>query len=83
MLDTTKGELKVAGFATGSGAEAAGVKKGDIILAVDDQKVKDIDDLKVLLAAKHVGDRVRVEVRRDDATLELKVELVAPVRHVR
>lgn len=83
MLDTTKGELKVAGFATGSGAEAAGVKKGDIILAVDDQKVKDIDDLKVFLAAKHVGDTVRVQVRRDDATLELKVELVAPVRHVR
>ena len=81
MLDSSDGLLTVAGFSSGSGAEKAGIKKGDIVLAVDDQKVEDFDDLRVFLATRNVGDVVRVKVRRDKVTLELEVELGAPRRH--
>ncbi|MGD8688260.1 MAG: PDZ domain-containing protein, partial [Syntrophobacterales bacterium] len=73
--------LTVAGFSSGSGAEKAGIKKGDIVLAVDGQKVADFDDLRIILATRQVGDVVRVKVRRDKAAVELEVELGAPRRH--
>ncbi|UCF01120.1 MAG: ChaN family lipoprotein [Deltaproteobacteria bacterium] len=83
MLDSSDGLLTVAGFSRGSGAEKAGMEKGDIVLAVDGQKVEDFDDLRVFLATRYVGDVVRVKVRRDKATVELDVELGAPSRHGR
>ncbi|MGD9272688.1 MAG: ChaN family lipoprotein, partial [Syntrophobacterales bacterium] len=81
MLDSSDGLLTVAGFSSGSGAEKAGIKKGDIVLAVDGQKVADFDDLRIILATRQVGDVVRVKVRRDKAAVELEVELGAPRRH--
>ncbi|MGD9036845.1 MAG: ChaN family lipoprotein, partial [Syntrophobacterales bacterium] len=81
MLDSSDGLLMVAGFSSGSGAEKAGIKKGDIVLAVDGQKVADFDDLRILLATRHVGDVVRVKVQRDKTTVELEVELGVPRRH--
>ncbi len=83
MLDSSDGLLTVAGFSRGSGAEKAAMEKGDIVLAVDGQKVEDFDDLRVFLATKHVGDVVRLKVRRDKSTVELDVELGAPSRHGR
>jgi len=83
MLDSSDGLLTVAGFSRGSGAEKAGMEKGDIVLAVDGKKVEDFDDLRVFLATRHVGDVVRLKVRRDKATVELDVELGAPSRHGR
>ncbi len=81
MLDSSDGLLTVAGFSLGSGAEKAGMQKGDIVVAVDGRKVEDFDDLRVFLATRHVGDVVRLKVRRDKATVELDVELGAPSRH--
>jgi predicted metalloprotease with PDZ domain len=81
MLDSSDGLLMVAGFTRGSGAEKAGMEKGDIVLAVDGQKVEDVDDLRIFLATRHVGDVVLVTVRRDKATVELDVELGAPSQH--
>jgi len=83
MLDSSDGLLTVAGFSRGSGAEKAGMEKGDIVLAVDGQKVEDFDDLRVFLATRHVGDVVRVTVRRDKETVEIEVVLGAPRRHGR
>ena len=81
MLDSSEGLLTVAGFTPESGAEKAGMEKGDIVLAVDGQKVENIDDLRIFLATRHVGDVIRIKVRRDEATVELEVELGAPSRH--
>jgi S1-C subfamily serine protease len=57
------------------------MEKGDIVLAVDGQKVEDFQDLRAFLGTKYVGDVVRVKVRRDKETVELEVELGAPSRH--
>jgi uncharacterized iron-regulated protein len=83
MLDTTKEELKVTGLVAGSGAKEAGIKKGDVIITVDDQTVENIDDLKALLATKNIGDKVLVKIRRDKSTVELTVEFKPLMKHGR
>jgi S1-C subfamily serine protease len=70
----------------GTGADQAGVRPtrrdetgklvlGDIIVAIDGEPVKDSNDLILLLEKKKPGDRVRVEVMRDEKRHELTVTL--------
>lgn len=48
------------------------IKSGDIIIALDGQEVRDIDDLIIYLAEnKSVGDSVVLKVNRDNNILEL------------
>jgi aminopeptidase N len=80
VLDTSGEQFIVADLVKGGGALKAGLAKGDILLAVDDIKVKDLDDIRANLATKYVGNTVKVQVQRDEAELELMVELGAPGR---
>ena len=48
-----------------SGAEKAGLEKGDLILKIDRQKVDDIESLIDALNDKDVGDKVKVKYLRD------------------
>jgi len=80
MLDTSGEHFVVADLVMGGGAQKAGMEKGDILLALDTIEVKDLDDIKANLATKYVGDTVKVQVLRDEARLELMVELGAPGR---
>jgi len=77
-LDVEKTPLKVVGFPSESGAEEAGMKKGDEILSIDNQVVKDIETLRALLFFKKVGDRVRVKILRGKKEMELSVVLKSP-----
>jgi putative serine protease PepD len=74
----------------GSGAEAAGLRGltqtqdgdillGDIITAIDGERVKDSDDLYRILDKHQVGDTVSVEVFRNDHNITVPVKL-APNR---
>lgn len=77
ILDTSGEKFKVADLVQGGGAKKAGVEKGDIFLAMDAIRVKDLDDIRASLATKYVGDTVKVQVRRDQTELELTVVLGA------
>ena len=59
----------------GSGAESAGVKAGDRIIAVDDTAVSTSNDVKSYLAKKNVGDTVNLQVERQGKVLTLAVTL--------
>jgi S1-C subfamily serine protease len=59
----------------GSGAAAAGLQTGDILVGVDDRPVQGVDDLHRVLAAYKVGDEVTVTAIRDLDLLKLKVKL--------
>jgi uncharacterized iron-regulated protein len=48
----------------GSPAAAAGLRAGDVVLAIDGQPVHQVADVKIALLDKHPGDTVSVEVRR-------------------
>lgn len=49
---------------------------GDIILAVDGQKMSDLDDLYRLLDKKQIGDTVSAEVYRDGRTVNVPIKLL-------
>jgi S1-C subfamily serine protease len=82
--------LMVTGVVSGAAADKAGVKGptnevqigryvipvgGDIIVAVDGQKISSRDDLDRTLNNKNVGDRVQVEVVRGGRRTTLTVQL--------
>lgn len=59
----------------GGPAEAAGLRRGDAILAVDDQTVDQDNDLRDALDDYRPGDTVTLTVRRDTDDLQIPVEL--------
>ena len=63
----------------GSAAEKAGVKKGDVIVRVDDSVVKTPSDLQVLVNNFHPGDKAILFVMRDGKELQLEVEFQGTV----
>ena len=65
----------VADVTKGGGAEAAGVQRGDRIIAIDDTAVSSTSTVKSYLADKQVGDTVALQVERDGKVLTLNVTL--------
>jgi len=62
----------------GSGAEAAGIRRGDIITKIDDKKVLTIEDLIAEIQKHKVGDTVKIEVYNQvNEYKTLRVELTA------
>lgn len=73
-LDKPEGAL-VANVEEGSPAAKAGIQAGDVIVAVDGQKVKDSADLPRLIGRRKPGEAVRVELLRQGKRLEKSVTL--------
>ncbi len=71
--------VKLSGAAPDSPAVRAGVKAGDVIVAVDGAKVNLLADFKHALARFDAGDKIQFDVRRGDQTLSLSCELVAEI----
>jgi uncharacterized iron-regulated protein len=65
ILDVENKPPEVSGFGHASGAKEAGVKKGDVILSIDNQKINGYADIKLALMDKAVGEYVTIEVERD------------------
>ncbi len=68
--------LEVVQLLDGSPAAAAGVRPGDLIVALDDRPVEGVGDLQRLLDGSAVGRRVNVRVSRDGRLLEVGVRPV-------
>ncbi|MFC2173492.1 PDZ domain-containing protein [Acidobacteriota bacterium] len=58
-----------------SPAHYAGLKKGDIIVGVDNGDAEDLKALKGYLASKRPGDRVWIDVLRDNSEMTVTVDL--------
>lgn len=59
----------------GSGAEEAGIKPGDILVAFDGQELKNIDTLPEILKDHKIGDIVDAKIWRNGSYLTLKIKL--------
>jgi putative serine protease PepD len=80
------GGVLVMGVTPGSGAEAAGIRAtqqsfdgiilGDIITAIDGEKVATGDDLYRVLDKHQIGDTVKVDLVRDDKKMSVSVKLL-------
>ena len=64
--------LLVVSVEAGSPAEAAGIFLGDTIVSVNDQAVRDLDDLLALLPGDQVGKTVQVRILRGGQAQELQ-----------
>ncbi|MBU0661772.1 ChaN family lipoprotein, partial [Patescibacteria group bacterium] len=64
MLSNTPAGPQVEGLSEQSKAGAAGVQKDDVIIALDDDPVVTIDDLKIILLSKEIGNSVTVRIKR-------------------
>lgn len=65
----------VGGVEPGSGAEKAGLKKGDIIKAMDGHRINQFADLAGYLGSKRPNDIIEVSVNRNGKEIKLKVPL--------
>jgi serine protease Do len=73
-LDDTDGVL-VASVASGTPAQDAGLKTGDVIVSFDGNDVRDTNQLRNLVARTPVGHKVTVEVIRDKKLRQFSVEI--------
>jgi len=60
-----------------SPASVAGIQRGDVIIVCDNQRIKDVTQLRDILANKKVGDEIRMQLLRNGARKRLKVVLAA------
>lgn len=67
--------LEVGTVLPGSGAEAAGVRPADLLLAIEGRAITTIDDLTRVLQRRNAGDRVALRLRRGAEELTVQVEL--------
>ena len=61
----------------GGPAARAGVRAGDVIVAVDGKRIAGPDDVAAAIQDKEPGESVEVELRRDGAARTLQVDLAA------
>ena len=69
--------VKVASVIENSPAAKAGVQKGDILVSIDGQQLKDLRAFSQLLRARAPGDVVKVRIRRGDQEQIVEATLVA------
>ncbi|MFH1373287.1 MAG: PDZ domain-containing protein [bacterium] len=59
----------------GSPSEEAGLKAGDVIVAVDDERIFDSENVQKAILEREAGDKVKLTVLRDRKKTELTVEV--------
>jgi len=58
-----------------SAAGTAGIRKGDVIIGIDDKKIESSPELQEMIARHHPGDKVKVDVNRNGTDKEFEVTL--------
>ncbi|MBI5558697.1 MAG: ChaN family lipoprotein [Deltaproteobacteria bacterium] len=79
LVDKGEGPV-IGGFAEQSGAKMAKMKEDDVILAIDGEEVRTVDDVKICLLYKEHGQKITIRARRPvillpDAVLDFEVQL--------
>jgi len=59
----------------GSGAEAAGMQAGDVIVAVDGRRIRTASDVGQAVKAKNAGDQIKVTLERSGKKLDFTATL--------
>jgi putative serine protease PepD len=71
------GELFVTGTTPGGPAQAAGLRSGDVLTALDGARLVDAEQLEVLSVTRSPGEQVRLTYRRGSASSDATVTLAA------
>jgi hypothetical protein len=68
---------RLASVLTDSPAEAAGLREGDVIVAIDDEPIADLKAYADALRKHEPGDRIQIRIQRGAGELDLEAKLVA------
>jgi S1-C subfamily serine protease len=69
------GGVKVTFVQPGSPAETGGLKMDDLVLKIDDQRIPNVNECREIISKLKPGRIVRVDVRRGDTSMALKVKI--------
>jgi uncharacterized membrane protein YkoI len=75
--EAVEGGVRISSLIKDFPAEKAGLKRDDIVTAVNGKKVKDVDELRGILAEAGEGSKVKVEYKRGETVAEVSVTLAA------
>jgi serine protease Do len=70
------GGVVVSQVYDGGPADQAGIRKGDVILAVGGQRVNDLESFRFRVATARLGDRARIDIRRKGKIRKVTLPLV-------
>jgi serine protease Do len=66
LATTEKGNLLIDSVDSGSPAEKAGLKAGEIIISADEKELKSANELIKYIQTKKPGDKIALKIRRQD-----------------
>lgn len=75
MLVETDGRVKVDNLPKDSISKAAGLKKGDYILSLDNSEIKSIEDIQVFLFFCNHGDTIKIRLLRNNHNKDILLSL--------
>jgi serine protease Do len=80
VLDQKAREAVIQSATPNLPAARAGVRKGDIVVAVDGQPTPTFENLTQTMSKYNVGDTITVDIRRGGKSMKLKIDLVSSDR---
>ena len=75
--DGSNDGVLVTDVLAGSAASQGGLRRGDVVVAIDDRSTRSLMDLRKIIASQEVGDEVEIRLRRDGEYITVKVTLRA------
>jgi len=78
LLENSKNNVRIKSVSANSNAELAGLKDGDLLLAIDGIKLIDIEDLTDKLKRLVIGDRARLIVKRGLEEMDVEIQFMKP-----
>jgi hypothetical protein len=63
----------LAGVRPGGPAEAAGLKRGDLLVQIDSHKIRNVEDFMYVLRKSSPGEKAKVIIERDGKKVEVEV----------
>lgn len=73
--DKPSDSVKILTVEPDSPGAKAGIKNGDIIIAVDGLMIRETSDVKILITTKIPGDSISMTILRDERTIEFNIVL--------
>ena len=82
-LNATSNGLLIEEVVSGSAAEAAGLKEGDVITAIDGEAMNSYNDLTKAIRSHQAGDQIQINYLRDDQASSTTATLKTRARNKR
>ena len=78
LLENSENTVRIKSVSANSNAELAGLKDGDLLLAIDGIKLIDIEDLTDKLKRLVIGDRAKLIVKRGLEEMDIEIQFMEP-----